>query len=75
MYAMTTGSTICGHRSPLAPELPACQLPPGHGRAGRHRDSSGNDVQHVWQVHEPADQAAGLDGSVFWNGSATTGWS
>lgn len=65
MYAMTTDSAICGHRSRLAAKPTPCQLPRGDSRADGRRDSAGADVRHVWQDHGPADHAPRKDVG-FW---------
>ena len=39
----------CGHRCPLCPGRTPCQRPPGHDPEYGHRDSTGPDVQHVWE--------------------------
>ena len=46
-----TAAKICGHRCPEHQDWTPCQLPPAHNPAGGHRDSAGDDVQHVWQHH------------------------
>ena len=43
------GETCC-HRCPAHPDWTPCQRPVDHDREFGHRDSTGPDVQHVWQA-------------------------
>lgn len=61
---------ICGHRCPAHPDWHPCQLPPGHSTVIGHRDSTGDDLQHVWQDHGHDNAPAGSDAQIMLNAAA-----
>lgn len=67
-----SAAKICGHRCPAHPDWMPCQLPPAHNPTNGHRDSAGDDVQHVWQHHGHDIQA---ESTAIMLNAASASWS